>query len=134
MVTVVEVRRLAERLSKAEALVSAGAVFPVDGLPGYSVVRNGSGDSMYLVRHDVGHEHCTCKDYETRQGPAGMPCKHLLAAQIAASQPKPTEPAPAKRAKKVETVAVVEDARPVVNGAAALARLQGEDDTWKVAA
>jgi hypothetical protein len=85
MVTVNEVRKLAERLSKAEALVEAGAAFPVSGLPGNAVVRNGDGNSMYLVRFEAGREHCTCPDFQHRQGKAGQPCKHILAAELGAS-------------------------------------------------
>ena len=58
MVTVNEVRKLAERLSKVEALVEVGAFFPAVGLPGYAVVRNGDSNSMYLIRHETGVEHC----------------------------------------------------------------------------
>ena len=84
MVTVMEVRKLAERLAKAEALEEAGAVFPVRGLADYAVVRNGDGTQMYLVRFEAGREHCTCPDFEHRQGTAGQPCKHIMAAQLAA--------------------------------------------------
>ena len=82
MMTAQQIKSMASRLAKAEELVEAGAVFPVAGLTGYSVVRNGGGDSMYLVRHEVGHEHCTCADYQQRQKAAQMPCKHILAAQL----------------------------------------------------
>ena len=73
MVTVNEVRKLAERLSKVEALVEVGAFFPAVGLPGYAVVRN-DGTQMYLVRFEAGREHCTCPDlakdhYPDRQRP-----------------------------------------------------------------
>jgi hypothetical protein len=82
-VTAHEVRKLAERLAKAEALVQDGAVFPLAGLDGYAVVCNGDGTQMYLVRHETGREHCTCPDFQHRQGKHGQPCKHLLAAQLA---------------------------------------------------
>ncbi len=62
MVTAHEVRKL------AEALVQDGAVFPVAGLVSYAVVRIGDGTQMYLVRHEAGHEHCTCPDFQHRQG------------------------------------------------------------------
>ncbi len=84
MVTAHEVRKLAQRLAKAEALVQDGAVFPVTGLDGYAVVRNGDGTQMYLVRHEVSKEHCTCPDFQHRQGNHGQPCKHILAAELAA--------------------------------------------------
>jgi hypothetical protein len=93
LVTAQTIQSLAARLEKATALVRDGAVFPVAGLDGYSVVRNG-GNSMYLVRYDAGHEHCTCADFQQRQRAASLPCKHLLAAELAAggnTQP----PAPA---------------------------------------
>lgn len=102
MVTVNEVRKLAERLSKAEALVESGAVFPVAGLPGYAVVRNGNGSQMYLVRFETGKEHCTCPDFQHRQGKAGQPCKHLLSAAIhgeraSSEAPTTSKPAASKR-------------------------------------
>jgi hypothetical protein len=83
MVNATTVKGLAERLAKAEHLVADGAVFPVAGLDGYAVVRNGNGTQMYLVRFEAGHENCTCPDYKQRQQAAGLPCKHLLAAQLA---------------------------------------------------
>lgn len=55
----------------------------------------GSGDSTYTVdlnarspfSDDLGreiHGTCTCKDFTERVGPAGLRCKHLLAAEMAA--------------------------------------------------
>lgn len=96
MVNAVTVKGLAARLSKAEELVADGAVFPVAGLNGYAVVRNGDGDSMYFVRFESGHERCTCPDFANRQGKAGLPCKHILAAELALGN-RPQQPAPAKR-------------------------------------
>lgn len=96
MVTATTVKSLAARLSKAEELVANGAVFPVAGLTGYAVVRNGDGDSMYFVRFESGHERCTCPDFAIRQSKAGLPCKHILAAQLALGG-RPQSPAPAKR-------------------------------------
>lgn len=93
MVTAKTVKSLAERLAKAEALVAEGAVLPVAGLSGYAVVRNGSGDQMYLVRFEQSHENCTCPDYQQRQKQAGLPCKHILAAQLALGS-NPQSPAP----------------------------------------
>lgn len=93
MVSATMVRGLAARLAKAEELVASGAVFPVAGLAGYAVVRNGSGDSMYLVRFDAGHEHCTCPDYQQRQKGAGLPCKHIMAAELLAGGTTPQPPA-----------------------------------------
>jgi hypothetical protein len=90
MVTVNEVRKLAERLSKAEALVETGAVFPAVGLPGYAVVRNGDGSQMYLVRFEAGREHCTWPDFQHRQGKARQPCKHIMAAVLGTSLEVPT--------------------------------------------
>jgi hypothetical protein len=55
MVTAHGVRKLAERLAKAEALVRDDAVFPVAGLDGYAVVRSGDGTSRCLVQSDAGH-------------------------------------------------------------------------------
>lgn len=79
MITTKEIRSLAQRLAKAEALVAEGAVFPVAGLAGYAVVRNGDGNQFYLVRFDAGSESCTCPDFQQRQKAAGQPCKHILA-------------------------------------------------------
>ena len=84
MVTAATVKGLAERLAKAEQLVASGAVYPVAGLDGYAVVKNGDGSQMYLVRTDAEHEHCTCPDFTARQEAQGLPCKHLMAAQLAA--------------------------------------------------
>lgn len=93
MVTIKQAQGIAERLAKAEALVAEGAVFPISGLSGYAVVRNGNGDSMYLVRFESGHEHCTCPDFTQRQKAAGLPCKHIMAAQMAlGSNPQPPAP------------------------------------------
>jgi len=94
MVTAKTVKGLAERLIKAEQLVESGAVYPVAGCERYWVVKNGTGDSMYLVRTDAGHEHCSCPDFQQRQKAAGLPCKHLLAAQIVVAGETPQPPAP----------------------------------------
>jgi len=93
MVTAKTVKGLADRLTKAGQLVADGAVFPVAGCAGYAVVRNGGGDSMYLVRFEAGHENCTCPDFKQRQGTAALPCKHILAAQLALGN-DPQSPAP----------------------------------------
>jgi predicted nucleic acid-binding Zn finger protein len=93
MVTIKQAQGIAERLAKAEQLVAEGAVLPVAGLSGYAVVRNGDGSSMYLVRFEQSHEHCTCPDFQQRQKAAGLPCKHLLAAQLALGS-NPQSPAP----------------------------------------
>lgn len=89
MVTAGMIKSLASRLSKAEELVQAGAVFPVAGQEGYSVVRNGDGSQMYLVRTTEGRENCSCPDFQQRQKRAGMPCKHILAAQLLGQQGQP---------------------------------------------
>lgn len=86
MITTREIRSLAQRLAKAEALVAEGAVFPVAGLAGYAVVRNGDGNQFYLVRFDAGSESCTCPDFQQRQKAAGQPCKHILSSQIHAER------------------------------------------------
>jgi uncharacterized Zn finger protein len=93
MVTANTIKALATRLDKAQALVADGAVFAVAGCDGYAVVRNGGGDSMYLVRFDAGRENCTCPDFKNRQGAAGLPCKHILAAELALGD-RPQPPAP----------------------------------------
>jgi hypothetical protein len=94
MVTAKTVKGLAERLAKAEQLVAEGAVFPVAGLAGYAVVRNGDGSQFYMVEYAAGHERCTCPDFQQRQRAAGLPCKHILAAGLAlGGNPQPTPPA-----------------------------------------
>ncbi|HUG13969.1 MAG TPA: hypothetical protein VMM78_03030 [Thermomicrobiales bacterium] len=89
MVTATTVKGLADRLARAEALVADGAVFSVAGLVGYAVVRNGDGDSMYFVRFESWYERCTCPDFAHRQGKAGLPYKHILAAELALGGPPP---------------------------------------------
>jgi SWIM zinc finger len=91
-VTAQEVKQLAARLAKAEALVQDGAVFPVTGLPDYAVVKNGDGTQMYLAQQTIGHEHCSCPDFQHRQGKQGHPCKYILAAEIAAGTTPPDAP------------------------------------------
>ncbi len=94
MVSATTVKGLAARLDKAEQLVADGAVFPVAGCDGYAVVRNGNGTEMYLVRFAAGHENCTCPDYQQRQKAASLPCKHIMAAELALGN-TPQPPAPA---------------------------------------
>ncbi len=97
MVTAKTVKGLADRLAKAEALVADSAVFLVAGCAGYAVVKNGDGTQMYLVRFETGHEHCSCPDFKQCQGAAGLPCKHIMAAELAlGSNPQPPA-APATR-------------------------------------
>ncbi len=94
MVTAQTVKGLAQRLEKAQALVADGAVFAVAGVAGYAVVRNGDGSQMYLVEYGAGRERCSCPDYQQRQKTVGLPCKHILAAQLALGD-RPQAPAPA---------------------------------------
>lgn len=82
MVTAKTVKGLADRLERAKGLLAAGAVFPVAGMTECAVVRNGDGTQMYLVNIAVGHESCTCPDFQQRQKAAGLPCKHILAADL----------------------------------------------------
>ena len=91
MVSAKEIKALAERLSKAEALVEAGAVFPFSGLPGYAVVR-----------FEAGKEHCTCPDFQQRQGKAGQPCKHILAASIGTTGEAASESASRSRGRAAQ--------------------------------
>jgi hypothetical protein len=119
MVNVHQVKTLAARPAKAEALVRDGVVFPVAGLDGYAVVRNGHGTQMYLVRHAADHEHCTCPDFQHRQG------KHILAAQIAAgSAPQAPDAETVKRLKAKHSLALLNgDEEEVDRIEAELARL-----------
>ena len=133
MLTAKEIKSLAERVAKAEALVASGAVFPVAGVSDYYVVRNGNGEQFYLVHVKADEVCCSCPDYQNRQQAAGQACKHGHAVLLYREQPQPVAPAPVKRSKKTD--APREDARPVIDGAAALARLQGEDaDPWNTPA
>lgn len=122
MVSVVEIRSLAERLAKAEALVAARAVYPVAGLEeGYYVVQNGGGDQFYLVRlKDDGGASCSCPDFTQRQGKVEQPCKHILAAELVTLAPPP---ATAPKAKAAAT-----STKPARG--AALARLQADEDPY----
>lgn len=112
MLTAATIKSLAQRLEKAEALVAAAAVTPVAGCDGLYVVTNGDGTQVYLARLEIGRESCSCEDFQRRQGPAGQPCKHLLASQLYAQQPdrRPRAPQPATDPK------------------AALAMLQGDPE------
>ena len=104
MVTANTIKALATRLDKAEHLVADGSVYPVAGCDGYAVVRNGDGTQMYLVRFAAGHENCTCPDFKNRQGAAGLPCKHILAAELAlGNTPQPPAPAATVDPIKIET-------------------------------
>lgn len=123
MVSASEIRKLAERLAKAEELVDAGAVFPVAGLEGYAVVRNGDGNSMYLVRFEAGKESCTCPDFQQRQSKAGQPCKHILAASLGASSEAPTTPA--AEPERMDVAAEIKR----LKGERSLALLNGDEDT-----
>lgn len=129
MVSANEIRKLAERLAKAEALVESGAVFPVAGLEGYAVVRNGNGDSMYLVRFDAGKESCTCPDFQQRQSKLGQPCKHQLSVQIfnerATGKAGEESPAPVQEPTKIDVATEIKR----LKGQRSIALLNGDDDT-----
>ena len=132
-----EVKGLAERLQRAEALVAAGAVHEVAGLAGYYTVVNGDGTQHYLVHlKEDGEACCSCRDYQDRQSKVGQACKHIFGAELFAAAPKAASEPKAPKQSKKETVEPQAEARPVVDGAVALARLQGDDeaDPWKTAA
>lgn len=135
MVSANEIRKLAERLAKAEALVESGAVFPVAGLEGYAVVRNGNGDSMYLVRFDAGKESCTCPDFQQRQSKLGQPCKHQLSVQIfnerATGKAEEESPAEAPATTTVQEPTKIDVATEIkrLKGQRSIALLNGDDDT-----
>ena len=82
MLTISQVRGLASRLERAQTIADAGAVQKISGLPNDYVVRNGDGTQYYLVTIEPDCERCTCPDYQQRGKPLGLPCKHILAAQI----------------------------------------------------
>ena len=52
------------------------------------VVRNGDGTQHYLVSTEPDRERCTCPDFQHHGKPLGLPCKHIMAAQIIDAQPK----------------------------------------------
>ena len=86
MLTISQVRGLASRLERAQAIADAGAVQPIAGSPDTWVVRNGDGTQFYLVCTEPERESCTCPDYQHHA--LGLPCKHIMAAQIIDAQPK----------------------------------------------
>lgn len=115
MLNATAIKGLAGRLEKAQELVDAGAVFPVAGLEGYAVVQNGDGTQMYMVEHCAGRERCTCPDFQHRQKASGLPCKHILAAQIAfghCSEQNEAD-APAKEIDNSAGIALLRGQRPV---------------------
>ena len=87
MLTISQTRRLASRLERAQAIADAGAVHSIAG-QGTWVVRNGDGTQHYLVSTEPDRERCTCPDFQHHGKPLGLPCKHIMAAQIIDAQPK----------------------------------------------
>ena len=88
MLTISQTRGLASRLERAQAIADAGAVQPIAGLSSTYVVRNGDGTQHYLVSTEPDRERCTCPDYQHHGKPLGLPCKHIMAAQIIDALPK----------------------------------------------
>lgn len=74
------------RLGDARSLAAAGAVTLTAG---GAVVR--SGDSLHRVTFAEPHDRCTCPWWGKHQGTRG-PCKHVLAARMAARQAAPGAP------------------------------------------
>jgi hypothetical protein len=72
------VEKLHPRLADARALIASGAVTPHDG--GASVR---SGDAEHRVTFATPHDVCTCPWWGKHRGTRG-PCKHVLAARMAA--------------------------------------------------
>jgi len=79
MLTTQQIKGLVERYQKAVELVEQGKVAPVYGQDGVYCVLNGEGDA-YLV--NLAQESCTCPDHQYRARKLGIPCKHLIAAQL----------------------------------------------------
>ena len=79
MMTTQQIKGLAERYQKAVELVEQGKVAPVYGQDGVYCVLNGEGYA-YLV--NLAQESCTCLDHQYRAKKLGIPCKHLIAAQL----------------------------------------------------
>ena len=88
MLTISQTRGLASRLERAQTIADAGAVQPIAGSPDTWVVRNGDGTQHYLVSTEPDRERCTCPDFQHHGKPLGLPCKHIMAAQIIDAQPK----------------------------------------------
>lgn len=88
MLTISQTRGIADRLARAQIIADAGAVQPIAGSPGTWVVRNGDGTQHYLVSTEPERESCTCPDYQHHGKPLGLPCKHIMAAQIIDALPK----------------------------------------------
>ena len=84
MLTISQTRGLASRLERAQAIADAGTVQPIAGSPDTWVVRDGT--QHYLVSTEPERESCTCGDYQHHA--LGLPCKHIMAAQIVAALPK----------------------------------------------
>lgn len=83
MLTVKEVQGLAERLKRAEWIAAAKLVAGTVSSSGYVDVWNAGGTGTYLVCITPGNESCSCPDFQQRQKDAGLPCKHMLAVQMA---------------------------------------------------
>jgi hypothetical protein len=75
--------KLHPRLADARALIASGAVTPHDG--GASVR---SGDAEHRVTFATPHDVCTCPWWGKHRGTRG-PCKHVLAARMAARTNEP---------------------------------------------
>jgi hypothetical protein len=79
MMTVAQIKGLAERYERAREIVEAGRVAPVYGQDGVYCVLNGEGYA-YLV--NLTAETCTCPDYQYRAKKLNLPCKHLIAVAL----------------------------------------------------
>ena len=88
MLTISQTRGLASRLERAQVIADADAVHSIAGQLGTYVVRNGDGTQFYLVCIEPSRESCSCPDYQHHGQPLGLPCKHIMAAQIIDAQPK----------------------------------------------
>jgi hypothetical protein len=75
--------KLHPRLADARALIASGAVTPHDG--GASVR---TGDAEHRVTFATPHDVCTCPWWGRHRGTRG-PCKHVLAARMAARTDEP---------------------------------------------
>lgn len=83
MLTLKDVQGLADRLKRAEWIAAAKLVSGTVSTSGYVDVWNAGGTGTYLVCVALGNESCSCPDFQQRQKDAGLPCKHMLAVQIA---------------------------------------------------
>jgi predicted nucleic acid-binding Zn finger protein len=94
MVTAKQAKAISERYAKAVELVEQGKVYPLHRRPNEYVVLNGRGEA-YWVQLAGAETHCDCEDFRYRAAKLGVPCKHVIAAELYAERQQAGEsPAP----------------------------------------